>query len=51
VYEYEVDTRDELFQQVFHVAGCVNDASVLRKVTLYIVERVRMCIQGEHLLN
>jgi hypothetical protein len=56
VYEREVDTRDELLQRIFDAKRCVNDTAAPRKVTLSVVERVRMCIQAEgghleHLLN
>jgi len=56
VYERKVCTRDELLQRIFDVAARVNDAALLRKVTLSIAERVRLWIQAdgchfEHFLN
>jgi hypothetical protein len=56
VYERKVGIRDELLQWIFDAARRVNNGAVLRKVTLPIVERFRMCIQAdsvhfEHLLN
>jgi hypothetical protein len=56
VYEHKVCTRDELFQHIFDVARCVNDAADLLKVTLSIVRQVRICFHDyggyfEHSLN
>jgi len=33
VYECGDDTRDELLQQIFDATRCINDATVLHKVT------------------
>jgi len=44
VFEHKVDTRDELLQRIFDAAGRVNDAAVRPKVTLWLIERVRICI-------
>jgi hypothetical protein len=56
MYEHKVDAKDELLKQIFNIARCQNDATVLPKVTLSVVEQVRACIQAdschfEHLLN
>jgi len=46
-YEYKVDTRDELFQQISDAARHTDDAKVLYMVTLSTVKQVRIGIQAE----
>jgi len=47
VYARKVNTTEELLQRIFSVARSINNAAVLRRVTSYLVTRVRKCIQAD----
>jgi hypothetical protein len=47
VYECKVDTRDELFWQIFAVIKCVNNAAILCKATSTHMEQTGLSIQAD----
>jgi hypothetical protein len=47
VYEQKGNTREELVHRIFSAARSINNAAVLRKVTSYLVTRVRKCMQAD----
>jgi hypothetical protein len=46
VYVHKVNMREELLQRILSAARSINNAAVLRKVTSFLVTRVRKCIQA-----
>jgi hypothetical protein len=44
VYAHKVNTRKELLQQILSAARSINNAAVLRRVTISLVTRVRKFI-------
>jgi hypothetical protein len=47
VYAHNVNTREELLQQILSAARGIKNAAVLRKVTSSLVTRVRKFIEAD----
>jgi len=47
VYEHTVNTRKEMLQRILSAARSINTAAALRKVSSFLVTRVRKCIQAD----
>jgi arginine repressor len=46
VYKHKVNTREELLQRILSAARSINNAAVLHKVTIFLVTRVRKCMEA-----
>ena len=47
IYAHKVNTREELLQLILSAARSINNATVLRKVTISLVTLVRKCTQAD----
>jgi hypothetical protein len=46
-YACKVNMSDELLQWILNVTRCINNTTVLQKVTHFLVTQVRKCIQAD----
>jgi hypothetical protein len=47
MYSHKVNTREELFQRILSAARSINNAAVIRKVTISVVIRVINIIEAD----